>query len=144
MGRTIKTSFCSLVTFSMRSPVAMSNGCAPVLASYSAITLFTSSMSAVAGSYSRSVLSPWDENVTILAFMFGLLWSIHFWASCGKAVGGSGSLQVILHRFSELSIHNGHSSPYSQKPNGREKSHSSSKCPPIHTRAPQPFLDVAA
>src|SRR6266478_3412812 len=56
--------------------------------------------------------------------MFGLLWSSHFWASCGKAVGGSGSLQVILHRFSELSIHNGHSSPYSQKPNGREKSQS--------------------
>src|SRR6266436_3780246 len=82
MGCTIKTSFCSRVTFSRRSPVAMSNGCAPVLASYSAITLFTSSMSAVAGSYSRSVVSPRDENVRILAFMlvscgtflFGFLW----------------------------------------------------------------------
>src|SRR6267142_1989910 len=49
----------------MRSPVAKSNGCAPVLASYLAITLFTSSMSAVAGSYSRSVVSPREENVTI-------------------------------------------------------------------------------
>src|ERR1700674_3448387 len=58
----------------MRSPVAMSKDCAPVLTSYSAITLFTSSMSAVAGSYSRSILSPWVENVRIFAFMFGLLW----------------------------------------------------------------------
>src|SRR5258708_14569192 len=57
----------------MRSPVAISNGCAPVLASYSAITLFTSSMSAVSGSYSRSVVSPWDGKVRILAFMLGLL-----------------------------------------------------------------------
>src|SRR5215472_14905850 len=57
----------------MRSPVAMSKGWAPVLASYSAITRFTSSMSAVAGSYSRRVESPWDENVTILAFISGLL-----------------------------------------------------------------------
>src|SRR5262250_2216000 len=56
----------------MRSPVAMSNGWAPVLASYSAITLFTSSMSAVAGSYSRIVVSPWDENVKILAFIIDL------------------------------------------------------------------------
>src|SRR6266481_10219945 len=56
----------------------MSNGCAPVLASYSAITLFTSSMSAVAGSYSRSVVSPWDENVRILDFIFGLLWDVPF------------------------------------------------------------------
>src|SRR5947208_15366539 len=52
----------------MRSPVAISNGWAPVLASYSAITLFTSSMSAVAGSYSRSVVSVWDETVRVLAF----------------------------------------------------------------------------
>src|SRR5713101_5965082 len=81
MGWTIKTSFCLRVTFSMRSPVAMSNGCAPVLASYSAITLFTSSISAVAGSYSRSVVSPWDENVRIFAFMFGLLWHIHVWST---------------------------------------------------------------
>src|SRR2546429_5397318 len=57
----------------MRSPVATSKGCAPVLASYSAITRFTSSMSAVAGSYSRMVVSPCDENVKILAFMLGLL-----------------------------------------------------------------------
>src|SRR5438067_906759 len=57
----------------MRSPVAMSNGCAPVFASYSAITRFTSSISAVAGSYSIRVVSPWDENVRILAFMLDLL-----------------------------------------------------------------------
>src|SRR5713226_414536 len=78
MGCTSKTSFCSRVTFSMRSPVAMSNGCAPVCASYSAIILFTSSMSTVAGSYSRSVLSPSDENVRILALMFGLLRDVSF------------------------------------------------------------------
>src|SRR5438445_9360437 len=83
MGCTIKTSFCSRVTFSRRSPVAMSNGCAPVLASYSAITLFTSSMSAVAGSYSRSVVSPRDENVRIFAFMFGLLRDVHVWSTVG-------------------------------------------------------------
>src|SRR5712692_4817038 len=60
----------------------MSNGCAPVLASYSAITLFTSSMSAVAGSYSRSVVSPCDEmseswlscSVSCGTFLFGFLW----------------------------------------------------------------------
>src|SRR6267143_4494753 len=89
----------------MRSPVAISNGCAPVLASYSAITLFTSSMSAVAGSYSRSVLSPWDENVTILAFMFGLLRDVHLRSSVEQQSAGFGSLTLILHRFSELSIH---------------------------------------
>src|SRR5689334_10192750 len=61
----------------------MSNGCAPVLASYSAINLFTSSMSAVAGSYSRRVVSPRDENVRILAFMFGLLWDVHVWSTVG-------------------------------------------------------------
>src|SRR5258707_6910860 len=104
MGGTIKTSFWSRVTFSMRSPVAMSNGCAPVFPSYSAITLFTSSMSAVAGSYSRSVVSPRDENVTILAFMFGLLWDVHFWFPVEKQSVGFGSLQVILHRLPELSI----------------------------------------
>src|SRR5713226_6516425 len=74
----------------MRSPVAMSNGCAPVLASYSAITLFTSSMSAVAGSYSRSVVSPWDENVRILAFMFGLLRDVHVWSTVGAELEGFG------------------------------------------------------
>src|SRR5258707_8966316 len=72
----------------MRSPVAISNGCAPVLASYSAITLFTSSMSAVAGSYSRSVVSPWDENVRILAVMFDLLRGRPFAVFCGTAVNG--------------------------------------------------------
>src|SRR5467141_1967036 len=108
----------------MRSPLAMSNGCAPVLASYSAITLFTSSMSAVAGSYSRSVVSPWDEKVRILAFMFGLLRDVHLRSTVEQQSAGFGSLQLILHRFSELSMHNGHSSPYSQKPNGREKSQS--------------------
>src|SRR6266705_3233130 len=66
----------------------MSNGCAPVLASYSAITLFTSSMSAVAGSYSRSVVSPWDENVRILDFMFGLLWDVPFRFPVGKQSAG--------------------------------------------------------
>src|SRR2546425_9308045 len=81
----------------------MSNGCAPVCASYSAITLFTPSMSAVAGSYSRSVLSPSDENVRILAFMVWSPAGRQFSVSCGKAVGGLGSLKVILHRFSELS-----------------------------------------
>jgi hypothetical protein len=34
-------------------------------------------MSAVAGSYSRSVVSPWDEKVRILAFMLGLLRDVH-------------------------------------------------------------------
>src|ERR1700676_5461610 len=56
----------------------MSNGCAPVLASYSAIISFTSCILAVAGSYSRSVVSPWDENVRILAFMVGLLLTFFF------------------------------------------------------------------
>src|SRR5258708_25974367 len=112
----------------MRPPLAMSNGCAPVLASYSAITLFTSSMSAVAGSYSRSVVSPWDEKVRILAFMFGLLRDVHLRSSVEQQSAGFGSLPLILHRFSELSIHNGHSTPYSQKPNGREKSESWSEC----------------
>src|SRR6202040_510903 len=109
MGCTIKTSFCSRVTFSMRSPLAMSNGCAPVLASYSAITLFTSSMSAVSGSYSRSVVSPWDEKVRILAFMLGLLRDVHLRSSVEQQSAGFRSLPLILHRFSELSIHNGHS-----------------------------------
>src|SRR5713101_3592466 len=68
----------------------MSNGCAPVLASYSAITLFTSSMSAVAGSYSRSVLSPRDENVSILAFMFGLLRDVHGLSAVGAEPAGLG------------------------------------------------------
>src|SRR5258708_19726537 len=100
----------------MRSPVAMSNGCAPVLASYSAITLFTSSMSAVAGSYSRSVVSPWDEKVRILAVMFGLLRDFHLRSSVEQQSAEFGSLPLIFHRFSHLSIHNPHSSPYSQQP----------------------------
>src|SRR5437016_5580657 len=66
----------------------MSNGCAPVLASYSAITLFTSSMSAVAGSYSRSVVSPWDENVRILAVMLGLLRDVHLRSSVEQQSAG--------------------------------------------------------
>src|SRR5260370_8596212 len=81
----------------------MSNGRAPVLASYSAIALFTSSMSAVAGSYSRSVVSPWDENASILAFMFGLLRDVHVWSTVGAESGRFGSLHVILHRFRQLS-----------------------------------------
>src|SRR5260370_40088948 len=87
----------------MRSPVASSNGCAPVLALYSAITLFTSSMSAVAGSYSRSVISPWDEKVRILAVMFGLLRDVHPRSSVEQLSAGFGSLYVILHRFREVS-----------------------------------------
>src|SRR2546425_12204561 len=72
----------------------MSNGCAPVLASYSAITLFTSSMSAVAGSYSRSVVSPCDENVRILAFMFGLLRDVHLRSSVEQLPAGFESLYM--------------------------------------------------
>src|SRR5258708_11448514 len=56
--------------------------------------------------------------------MFGLLWDVHLRSSVEQQSAGFGSLALILHRFSELSIHNGHSSPYSQKPNGREKSQS--------------------
>src|SRR6266498_841602 len=74
----------------MRSPVAISNGWAPVLASYSAITLFTSSMSAVAGSYSRSVVSPWDEKVRILAFMLGLLRDVDLRSSVEQQSAGCG------------------------------------------------------
>src|SRR5260221_5303657 len=74
----------------MRSPVFMSNGCAPVFVSYSAITLFTSSMSAVAGSYSRSVVSPWDENVRILAVMFDLLRDVHLQSSVELRSAGFG------------------------------------------------------
>src|SRR6266853_2167096 len=103
MGGTIKTSFCSRVTFCMRSPAAMSNGCAPVLASYSAITLFISSMSAVSGSSSRSVVSPRDENVRILAFMFGLLRDVRLRSSVEQLSAGFESLYVILHRFREVS-----------------------------------------
>src|SRR6266851_3373182 len=100
MGCTIKTSFCSRVTFSRRSPVAMSNGCAPVLASYSAITLFTSSMSAVAGSYSRSAVSPWDEKVRILAFMLGLLRDVHLRSFVEQQSAG-GALQLIYGTVSQ-------------------------------------------
>src|SRR6266699_1356144 len=85
----------------MRSPVAISNGWAPVLASYSAITLFTSSMSAVAGSYSRSVVSPWDEKVRILAFMLGLLRDVDLRSSVEQQSAGCGpSNSYIWHRFS--------------------------------------------
>src|SRR5689334_13984811 len=87
----------------MRSPVATSNGCAPVFASYSAMTRLTSSMSAVAGSYSRRVVSPWDENVTILAFISGLLRDLHFgflWVGAG---GLGMSLSAILHRCTKMS-----------------------------------------
>src|SRR5258708_12814136 len=86
----------------MRSPVAMSNGCAPVLASYSAITSLTSSMLAVAGSYSKSVVSPQDENVRILAFMVGLLLTLIF-SALGKQAAGLDSLRVISHRFRKFS-----------------------------------------
>src|SRR6476619_3274232 len=126
----------------MRSPVAISNGCAPVLASYSAINLFTSSMSAVAGSYSRRVVSPRDENVRILAFMFGLLRDVHLRSSVEQLSAGFRSLAIILLRFSGLSIHNGHSSPIYRKPNGCENSQSRSECPRPDTRAVQLFLDV--
>src|SRR5260370_22680466 len=87
----------------MRSPVAMSKGCAPVFASYSAITLFTSSMSAVSGSYSRRVVSPRDENVRILAFMFGLLRDVYVWSTVGVESESLSPLCFILHRFPELS-----------------------------------------
>src|SRR5215472_9684715 len=88
----------------MRSPVATSNGCAPVLASYSAITRFTSSMSAVAGSYSSSVVSPWDENVRILAFML-VSCGTSIAVFCGTAVSGARTPGLILHLFSNLSRH---------------------------------------
>src|SRR5579872_2364271 len=103
MGCTIKTSFCLRVTLSMRSPVAMSNGCAPVLASYSAITSLTSSMLAVAGSYSRSVVSPRDENVRILAFMVGLLLTFFFGLLWERRLRVWVPFGVILHRFQRLS-----------------------------------------
>jgi hypothetical protein len=45
-------------------------------------------MSAVAGSYSRSVVSPWDENVRILAVMFGLLRDVRLRVFCGTAICG--------------------------------------------------------
>jgi hypothetical protein len=47
-------------------------------------------MSAVAGSYSRSVVSPWDENVRILAFMFGLLRDVHLRSSVEQLSAGLG------------------------------------------------------
>src|SRR5215469_7841182 len=76
----------------------MSNGCAPVWASYSAINRFTSSMSAVSGSYSRRVVSPTGENVRILAFTFGLLQAFF-----GGFLGRVGLVLVILHRVLGLS-----------------------------------------
>src|SRR5215467_7683345 len=101
MGWTIRTSFCARVTFSMRSPVATSNGCAPVFASYSAMTRFTSSMSAVAGSYSRIVVSPWDENVRTLAFISGLLRDF-IWLPWERSWRGW-SLNAIMHRCGKMS-----------------------------------------
>ncbi len=59
-----------------------------------------------------------------LGFHVWLLRDVHLRSSVEQQSAGFGSLALILHRFSELSIHNGHSSPYSQKPNGREKSQS--------------------
>src|SRR6266487_3137531 len=85
----------------MRSPVVISNGWAPVLASYSAITLFTSSMSAVAGSYSRSVVSPWDEKVRILAFMLGLLRDVDLRSSVEQQSAGCGPSNSYMAPFSE-------------------------------------------
>src|SRR6266436_4626761 len=52
-------------------------------------------MSAVAGSYSRSVVSPWDEKVRILAFMLGLLRDSRFAIFCGTTVSGVWSFQLI-------------------------------------------------
>src|SRR5260370_14048218 len=144
MGGTIKTSFWSRVTFSMRSPVAMSNGCAPVLASYSAITLFTSSMSAVAGSYSRSVVSPWDEKVRILAVMFGLLRDVHLGSCVEQQSAGFGSLPLILHRFSELSIHDGHSPARTLKNQTDKENHKAGRMTAARRCAAQLFLDVVA
>src|SRR6266849_9959558 len=83
----------------MRSPVAISNGWAPVLASYSAITLFTSSMSAVAGSYSRRVVSPWDEKVRILAFMLGLLRDVDLRSSVEQQSAGGGPFNSYMAPF---------------------------------------------
>src|SRR5215467_2485050 len=103
MGCTINTSFCARVIFSMRSPVVTSNGCAPVFASYSAMTRLTSSISAVTGSYSRMVVSPWDENVSTLAFILGLLRDFIFgflWVGAG---GLGMSLDAILHPCAKLS-----------------------------------------
>jgi hypothetical protein len=45
-------------------------------------------MSAVAGSYSRRVVSPRDENVRILAFMFGLLRDVQVWSTVGTESEG--------------------------------------------------------
>src|SRR5215472_5850045 len=103
MGCTIRTSFCSRVILPMRSPVSMSNGSAPVLASYSAITLLTSSISAVAGSYSRRVVSPECENTTILAFMVGLLRGRPYRSCEGGEPAGFGTLLLILHHCVALS-----------------------------------------
>src|SRR5713101_1578876 len=83
----------------MRSPVAISNGWAPVLASYSAITLFTSSMSEVAGSYSRRVVSPWDEKVRILAFMLGLLRDVDLRSSVEQQSAGGGPFNSCMAPF---------------------------------------------
>src|SRR6266404_2991753 len=41
--------------------------------------------------------------------MFGLLRDVHWWSSVERQLAGFESLPLILHRFSELSIHNGHS-----------------------------------
>jgi hypothetical protein len=76
----------------------MSNGCAPVLASYSAINLFTSSMSAVADHireelYRREMKMSefWRScSVSCGTSRFGLLWN---------RIGGFESLHVILPPF---------------------------------------------
>src|SRR3984893_8438983 len=105
----------------MRSPVAMSNGCAPVLRSYSAITLFTSSMSAVAGSYSRSVVSPWDENVRILAVMFGLLRDVHLRSSVEQQSAGFGVPSAHIAPFLRVVNTVRAFQPVLSKPGGHER-----------------------
>src|SRR6266853_1840179 len=127
----------------MRSPVAMSNGCAPVLASYSAITLLTSSMSAVAGSYSRSLVSPWDENVTILAIMLGLLRDVHLRSSVEQQSAEFGSLRSYCSVFQSCQCATG--IPARTLKNQTDmKTSSWSECPRLDTRAAQLFLDVVA
>src|SRR6516225_11992982 len=88
---------------------AMSKGCAPVLASYSAMTRFTCSMSAVAGSYSRRVVSPTDENVRILAFMFGLLWTFvrGFLREATARFGSCGHIAPFSHLSRTLFLRDG-------------------------------------
>src|SRR5258708_19048982 len=49
-----------------------------------------SCMWGVAGWNSRRVVSPWDKNVSILAFMFGLLRDVHVWSTVGAESEGLG------------------------------------------------------